>query len=114
MSALVWAIKTAAYAENNMDELKQFIPYFENLTWPLASVFLAYFLYKSGILGALTSWVQRQPNNKRIDNLEGFREEVEENHLHELEKLLVTVEKLEENISNIRERLASVETKLDI
>lgn len=96
-----------------INEIKQLLEYSPYFTWPFFSAFLMFLLYKAGILGAITSWATRQPNNGRIDVLESFKETIEGNHLHSLEKLIEKVDKLDDEIGNIRERLVRIETRLN-
>ena len=68
-------------------DLQQIINLIPQLTGTASIVLVCFFLYKAGILGALTSWVTRQPNNGRIDDLEAFKITTETNHFHDLDDL---------------------------
>ena len=93
-------------------DIQQLINLIPRLTIPAAVVLCFYFLYKGGILDALTSWLKRQPNNNRIDNLENFKETVETNHFHDLDELKERMNKVENRIDKLSEDIAYIKGKI--
>ena len=104
------------FSYNKMEtfDLQQIINLIPQLTGPASIVLVCFFLYKAGILGALTSWVTRQPNNGRIDELEAFRSSAETNHFCDLENLKewriatdIRINKLAEDMAWIRGKIGN-------
>ena len=94
----------------NIQQLIDLIP---QLTGSAAIVFVTYFFYKAGILGALTSWITRQPNNIRIDRLEAFRSNAETNHFCDLESLKEWKIATDERMNKLAEDIAFIKGKIN-
>lgn len=71
----------------------------------------AYILWKSGVLGALASRLKKNGDDKRVTELESWREVAETNHFHDLEELKVDVRELKKEVKGINDRLIVVETR---
>lgn len=81
------------------------------ISWPGAIALLGYFAYKSGIFSSFSRKMRPQESD-RINELEKFKEDVEENHLHDLESLKDDLKELRNKVESINERLIRVETKI--
>lgn len=83
-------------------------------TSPLAIT--VYILYKSGVLGALSSRIRKNSdnqNNKQVKNLEDWKQWVEKNHFHDLEDLKEDVRDIKKQINEIDKRVAVVESRIN-
>ena len=102
----------------DFEQFKDLINNFQYITWPVSIALIAYFMRP--IWSSLSTWFQRQPNNSRIDNLEGFREDLENNHFHDIQEVKDSVKQINRDLIEIREdvgdlkgRIIRVETKIN-
>ena len=93
-------------------DLQQIINLIPQLTGPASIVLVCFFLYKAGMLGALTSWVTRQPNNGRIDDLEAFKVTAETNHFHDLDDLKMDNKELWRAIGATQKDIAKIQADI--
>ena len=93
-------------------EFQQIIDLIPQMTIPVAFVISMFFLYKAGLLEALTSWITRQPNNSRIDKLEAFRSNAETNHFCDLESLKGWRIATDERMNKLAEEVAYIKGKI--
>jgi hypothetical protein len=52
-------------------------------------------------------------DGSRLSELERFKLKVEQNHLHDIDEMKDDIKRLWSEVSNIRERLVRIETKLN-
>ena len=69
-------------------------------------------LWKSGVLGALASRWKKNGDDRRITELQDFKEEAENNHFHELNELKKDNEKIWMSITSLRRDLSNFQSKV--
>lgn len=78
-------------------------------TSPLA--FIVYFLYRSGILNSFAHRLKKNGDDRRLTDLQEWRELAENNHFRDLDSLIKDMEELSRLVNKIDKRLIVVETR---
>ena len=88
------------------------------LSWPGAIAVSIIVLYKGGVVTAIASWIKKTTPDGRLDNLEAFKFKAETNHFHDLENVMKELTALEDKVerfhAEIYQRIAIVETKVNV
>lgn len=77
----------------------------------VAVIIVVNYLYRSGLLASLSSRLKKNGDDKRVANLEKWKELAESNHFRDLEELKTEFHDLQKEVKNISDRLIVVETR---
>ena len=87
-------------------EFQQIIDLIPQMTIPVAFVISMFFLYKAGLLEALTSWIKKNPESQLRKDFYNFRADAETNHWHDIDDLKKAQDKIWETVSQIQKDIS--------